>query len=72
MEQLTQAQALAMHDGGEWRDWTDEEIARFQLQQERLCIPFARFHAAVEAALKRPVFTHEFIDSVRLLAELDA
>ncbi len=59
-KQLTRDEAIALHDGGEWRDWTDAEIAAFQFRQECLCVPFSRFHAAVEAVLGRPVFTHEF------------
>ena len=62
MRQLTADEATACHDGGEWRDWTNEEIVKFQLYQDRLCVPFSRFHAAVEAVLGRPVFTHEFED----------
>jgi len=32
----------------------------FQLFEDRLCMPFAVFHEAMEKALERPVFTHEF------------
>lgn len=60
MKQLTKEQAIAIAEGGEWKDWTDEEIVRFQMYQDRLCVDFSRFHQAVEAVLGRPVFTHEF------------
>lgn len=60
MKQFTKEQAVALAKSGEWKDWTDEEIARFQLYQRRLCVPFKVFHRAVEKVLGRPVFTHEF------------
>jgi hypothetical protein len=34
--------------------------ATFQLYEELLCMPFDVFHEAIEKALGRPVFTHEF------------
>jgi len=59
MKQLTREQAIAISQSGEWKDWTDEEIVRFQLFQDRLAIPFSRFHEALENVLGRPVYTHE-------------
>ena len=32
----------------------------FQLFTDKLCMPFTIFHAAMEKALGRPVYTHEF------------
>jgi hypothetical protein len=60
MKQLTKEQAVALAQSKVWQDWTDEEIVRFQLFQDRLCMNFSRFHEAVEKVLDRPVFTHEF------------
>lgn len=60
VKQLTKEQAINLYDSGEWKDWTYEEIARFQLFQDRLCMPFAIFHEAIEKTLGRPVCTHEF------------
>lgn len=60
MKQLSKEQAIAIFEGGEWKDWTDEEVVKFQLYQERLCVPFNVFHKAVGKVLGRPVFTHEF------------
>lgn len=60
MKQVTQDEAIAMHDGGAWKDWTDIQRASFQMVQDRLCMPFAEFHKSVEKSLGRPVFTHEF------------
>jgi hypothetical protein len=60
MKQLTKEQAIAIYEGGEWKDWTDEELVRFQLFQDCLAVPFSRFHEAIEKVLDRPVWTHEF------------
>jgi hypothetical protein len=60
MEQLTKEQAIAFHDSGEWKTWNHEQIVRLQLFQKKLCVPFGRFHEAMEAVLGRSVWTHEF------------
>ena len=60
MKQLTKEQAIAMAESGAWKDWTDEQIVRFQLFQNRLCMDFSRFHEAMGNVLDRPVYTHEF------------
>lgn len=69
--QLTEEEAIAIADSGHWNDWSDEEIARFQLHQDRLAIPFNRFHEAVTKALGRDVWTHEFAFRQRLIDELN-
>ena len=60
MKQLTKKQAIAIFNGGEWKDWSDEEVVKFQLYQDRLCVPFGRFHEAIEKVFGRPIWTHEF------------
>ncbi len=60
MKQLTKTQAIKLYESGIWKEWTNEEIVRFQLFQKKLCIPFDCFHEAVEKVLNRPVYTHEF------------
>lgn len=60
MKQLTQDEALKIYERGEWRDWTDSEVVKYQLFQDRLFVPFDRFHQATEKVPGRPVFTHEF------------
>jgi hypothetical protein len=71
MKQFTQEQAVAIAEGGEWKDWTDEEVVKFQLYQKRLCMDFHRFHVAVGNVLGRPVFTHEFANSDALKEEYE-
>jgi hypothetical protein len=71
MKQLTEEQAIALFDGGEWKDWTLDEIAKFQLYQERLCMPFGEFHKAMEHVLGRSIWTHEFADQQRMIDEYE-
>ena len=60
MKQLTTEQAIEFAKSKVYEDWTNEQIVRFQLFQEKLCMDFSRFHEAIEKVLDRPVFTHEF------------
>jgi hypothetical protein len=57
---VTKDEALALADSGFWEHLSHEERARFQIAEERLCMPFGVFHEAVEKTLGRSVFTHEF------------
>jgi hypothetical protein len=38
---------------------SSEAIAKFQIMEDRLCVPFKIFHEAVVKTLGRPVFDHE-------------
>lgn len=60
VEQLTRDEAIALHDSKVWESWSHDEIVSFQLFQDCLAVPFGRFQEAMEAVLKRPVWTHEF------------
>jgi hypothetical protein len=57
---MTKEEAIKLYDSGFWKQMSHEEIAKFQLIEERLCMPFEVFHAAIEKALDRPILTHEF------------
>ena len=70
MKQLTKEQALAFAENKLYEGWTDRQIAEFQMEQDRLCMPFDVFHKAIEKTLGRPVFTHEFAFSDSLKKEL--
>ncbi len=37
-----------------------QQRAEFQITQNLLCMPFDKFHEAIEKTLNRPVYTHEF------------
>lgn len=70
MKQLTKQEAIAFYNNKGWEGWTSRQIAEFQLEQDRLCIPMDVFCKAIQETLGRPVFTHEFAFRDRLLAEL--
>ena len=57
---FTKEQAIKFGESRIWESWTDEQIVRFQLFEAKVCLPFSRFHEAIEKVLGRPVFTHEF------------
>lgn len=56
---MTEAEAIALADSKFWEGMTMRERAVFQMFERRLCMPFPVFHEALEAALGRPVWTHE-------------
>ena len=58
--QLTREQAIAFYDGGVWKEMSFEEKTKFQMVQDKLCMPFDVFHEAITKYLGRPVYTHEF------------
>lgn len=68
---LTQAEAIAKVETKWWEGKSYKEIVDFQLYEERLCMPFDKFHEAVGKVLARPVFTHEFADFKTLQEEYE-
>lgn len=69
--QLTTEQAIEFANSGAWKEMSFRQRAEFQMLQRKLCMPFEVFHEAVEEALGRPVYTHEFgLNYDGLLAEL--
>ncbi len=71
MKQLTKEEAIALYESGIWKEWTNEQTVRFQLYQDKLCIPFSKFQEAIEDELGRPVFTHEFAFRDELIKEYE-
>lgn len=69
MTQLTKEQAIAFGNSGVYKNWTSEQIVRFQLFQDMLCMDFGAFHKAMEDVLGRPVWTHEFGSQGNLMEE---
>jgi len=67
---MKKEEAIRLSKSGWWIGETDREVAEFQLKEPLLCCPFGVFHKAVEGALGRPVWTHEFALPGELLAEL--
>ena len=71
MRQLTSEEAISFATNGAWKSMDARTRALFQLQQDKLCMPFDEFHKSVEDCLGRPVFTHEFgLNKDGLLAEV--
>ncbi len=71
MKQLSKEKAIEFFKSKLWEDMTHEEIAKFQMCQDKLCVPFDVFHESIEEALQRPVYTNEFgINREGLKAEL--
>lgn len=66
---MTEDEAIRMAESHWWKGKTAKEISEFQLVEDKLCMPWARFHEAVEKWLGRPVWTHEFACPHELLAE---
>jgi len=66
---ITYEQAVALSKSAFWKEMSPEEIVRFQLFEELLCMPFNVLHEAITKVLKRPVFTHEFSFSESLKKE---
>lgn len=52
--------AIKLYESKFWEPMTYRERAMFQMFEPLLCMPFGVFHEAIEKALGRPVFTHEF------------
>ena len=60
MRQFTKEQAVKIYKSGIWKDMTFKQLVDLQLFQNLLCIPFDKFHEAMEKVLNRSVWTHEF------------
>lgn len=67
---LTKSQALRLYESGFWNDMKAQDIARFQLFEDRLCMPFDVFQQAMQETLGRSVCTHEFASPDLLRSEL--
>jgi hypothetical protein len=53
-------QAIALGESSWWVGKTAREICEFQMFTKELTMPFDLLHKAVQEALGRPVYTHEF------------
>jgi hypothetical protein len=53
-------EAITLAASGWWHDMDAEHVFEWQMLTEELVMDFSDFHAAAEATLKRPVWTHEF------------
>ena len=69
MKNLTQEQAIALANTNWWVGLSARDVIKFQLFEDRLCMPFADFHRLLEVALGRPVWTHELASPENLQKE---
>lgn len=67
----SKSQAILLGESGWWKDAEPREIVEFQLYEDLLCMDFGAFHKAVEEALGRSVWTHEFADAAALRREFE-
>ena len=56
---MNKEEAVKLAESKFWEDMSLFERAKFQLFEDRLCMPFEIFHEALEYALGRSVWTHE-------------
>lgn len=68
-KQVTKEQAIALNDNKFYEGLTAKEIVEFQLFRDKLCMPFPVFHKAMEEALGRSIWTHEFAGQEALQKE---
>lgn len=57
---ITKEIAIKLANSKFWEEMSHEQIAKFQMFEPLLCMPFGIFHEAMEKTLGRPVYTHEF------------
>lgn len=59
-QSIGREKAVQMWESAWWEGMDAKSIAKFQLMTDELCMPFTKFHEAIEKALGRSVWTHEF------------
>lgn len=71
IKQFTEDEAIELASTKWWIGKTPREICDVQMYQDRLCMDIKDFHKALEEALDRYVWTHEFADKEGLIAEYE-
>jgi len=76
-QSIGKEKAIELAKSGWWKGRPAKEVAKFQLFTGELAMDFGDFHAALEEALGRPVWTHELamnFDGIamELIGEKDA
>lgn len=59
-KEISKEEAVDIANTDWWREVSLGEAARIQLHQDKLIMPFSKFHEGMEELLGRPVWTHEF------------
>ena len=60
MKQITRNQAITLFESGAWKQWSNDKLVWFQLNQNLLCVDWSHFTDAIESVLGRSVYLHEF------------
>ena len=60
VRRLTKKSAIELENKGFWTKMNNDDIARFQLYQPILCIPFNIFQGCLEKLFDRPIQLLEF------------
>jgi class 3 adenylate cyclase len=68
---LTKEQAIKFYESKKWETMSDYDLVKLQLYNRFVCIPFHRFHGAIENVLGHGVFTHEFAEPEHLKEEFE-
>lgn len=68
---MTEEEAITLYESSWWQVIPVREAVARQLHEERLIMPFDKFHELLTQVLGRPVWTHEFANGERLIAEFD-
>lgn len=66
---MTTEQAIQLAKSNWWKGLPAHDIVMVQLFEKKLCMDFGDFHQAVEKALGRQVWTHEFASPDNLRRE---
>ena len=72
---MTRNQAIKFSKAWEKKGWDKFDkliLARFQLGESFLAVPWGMFHESVELLLGRPVWTHEFANYQSLIDEYES
>ena len=69
-QKIPKEQAVRLSKSEFWLNLNNYPIALFQLSFDTLCMPWDVFHEAVELALDREVYSHEFQNLNDLREEL--
>ncbi|WP_089612446.1 hypothetical protein [Dehalobacterium formicoaceticum] len=69
---MTKEETIAKAESRWYEGKSPQEIVEFQLYEDRLCMPLELYQEAVAKVLGRPVFTHEYKEPEKLIAEYEA
>jgi len=69
---MTKDEATAKAESRWYEGKSPQEIVEFQLCEDKLCMPLELYQEALEKVLSRPVYTSEYKETEKLIAEYEA